>query len=126
MKASPMMPNASLLANPNLPAPRSLALQLVLAGLLAIAAPLAWAAAVEPDRPVSTPGLGNAGKPVDPGFDEGPARALPRCLAVGCTVIIDPAAAPRRSGNAPLLACAPGNIRCKPLAGGRQSTPVRR
>lgn len=103
-----------------------LAAQLALAALLAAGMPLAWAAAVEPDQPVSAPGLGNGGKPVDPGFDEGPRRAPPNCLTVGCTVIVDPAAPARGTRNPPLLACPPGDIRCKPLAGSRQQQPARR
>lgn len=94
--------------------------------VLAAALPPAWSHVVEPDHPVSAPGLGNGGKPVDPGFDEGPPRALPRCLTIGCTVIVDPAAPPRRNGNAPLLACEPGDIRCKPLGASRLKRPARR
>lgn len=108
--------------------PRPLWPRPVLALLLAACASLAWAGAgpIEPDQPVSAPGPGNGGKPVDPGFDEGPPRALPRCLTIGCTVIIDPAAPQGSAGNPPLLACEPGDIRCKPLAGSRSRQPAPR
>lgn len=110
------------------PTPGPSWLRPMLALLLAACAPLAWAGAgpIEPDHPVSAPGPGNGGKPVDPGFDEGPPRALPRCLTIGCTVIVDPAAPPGGTGNPPLLACEPGDIRCKPLVGSRPRQPAQR
>lgn len=72
--------------------------------------------AVEPENPVSIPGLGNGGKPVDPGFEEDPPRAPPNCITAGCTVIVDPNA-PAGGRNPPLLACQPGDIHCEPLPG---------
>jgi outer membrane protein OmpA-like peptidoglycan-associated protein len=41
---------------------------------------------VEPDPSVSAPGMGNNGKPTDPGFTEDPAKDPPICATIGCGV----------------------------------------
>jgi outer membrane protein OmpA-like peptidoglycan-associated protein len=42
---------------------------------------------IEPDNPVSTPGMGNNGQPKDPGFTEDPATDPPICATIGCDVL---------------------------------------
>lgn len=42
---------------------------------------------VEPDKPVSTPGMGNNGNPTDPGFTEDPPKDPPVCATIGCDVL---------------------------------------
>jgi outer membrane protein OmpA-like peptidoglycan-associated protein len=54
---------------------------------------------VEPDNPVSTPGLGNSGKPTDPGFTEDPAKDPPICATIGCGVTGGGASDPGTGGG---------------------------
>lgn len=97
--------------------------------LLAAGMMPAWDGAVEPDHPYSPPGLGNGGHPVDPGMPDEPHRPLPRCVTVGCTVIVGPGV-PVESGSSGehggsandgaadkrLHGCPPGDpTKCKPL-----------
>jgi len=42
--------------------------------------------ALEPDDPVSMPGAGNGGAPVDPGLPPGVDTPPPVCVTIGCTV----------------------------------------
>jgi outer membrane protein OmpA-like peptidoglycan-associated protein/uncharacterized membrane protein (UPF0127 family) len=47
--------------------------------------------AIEPDNPVSSPGMGNDGNPVDPGEPPGTTAQPPDCLTAGCSVEATPA-----------------------------------
>ena len=70
--------------------------------------------AVEPSNPISVAGMGNNGTPTDPGFAEDPVKPPPRCIAAGCTVIIDPNSPPGAT-DPPMLGCPPGSTTCTPL-----------
>lgn len=77
---------------------------------------------VEPSNPVSMPGQGNNGNPIDPGMPATPPITPPNCVTVGCTVIVDPTLPPAgggggggNSGNPPLYECPPGDPKCTPL-----------
>ncbi|MDB5727842.1 MAG: putative rane protein family [Noviherbaspirillum sp.] len=47
--------------------------------------------AIEPDKPASSPGMGNNGNPVNPGNSSSPIGEPPDCLTVGCSVEATPA-----------------------------------
>lgn len=63
--------------------------------------------AVEPDSPVSTPGLGNGGKPVDPGVDPKPPKPPPKCQTISCS-----------SPDTPSGPTDPGPVTCPGSVGG--------
>ena len=70
--------------------------------------------AIEPSNPISVAGMGNNGTPTDLGFTEDPVKSPPRCITVGCTVILDPSTLPGAT-NPPMLGCPPGSTTCTPL-----------
>jgi Flp pilus assembly pilin Flp len=77
--------------------------------------------AIELDNPVSIPGPGNAGNPVNPGDPPVSKDPLPICSTAGCTVIqtpsppkCDPASDP---GGCRPVGCQPGDITCDPACG---------
>lgn len=62
--------------------------------------------AIEPDRPVSMPGLGNSGQPGDPGSPSGGGGPTPGCGATGCAANdppTDPGPADPTPGEVPPL-----------------------
>ena len=70
--------------------------------------------AIERGTPISVAGMGNNGTPTDPGFTEDPVKPPPRCITMGCTVIIDPTSPPGAT-SPPMLGCPPGSTTCTPL-----------
>jgi uncharacterized membrane protein (UPF0127 family) len=75
--------------------------------------------AIEPDAPVTMPGSGNSGKPVDPGDPPVSQKPMPVCLTAGCTVIKPPGQSPACNpatdpNECRPIGCAPGDAKCDP------------